>query len=126
MASSYVPMCIGQQLESKAASAPRDHVRDTGAGTAIIAALFGTDLSGSHHKGVRYSLLVQVPGTVFLPKAWHAIIRTQEVVRDEITRDRAIPGRARGRIKEPGQKDEAETIEYSLHVLFGPESESEQ
>lgn len=25
-----------------------------------------------------------------------------------------------------GQKDDAETIEYSLHVLFGPESEREQ
>jgi hypothetical protein len=28
-------------------------------------------------------------GMVFLPEAWHAIIRTQEVVRDAVTGDKA-------------------------------------
>jgi hypothetical protein len=43
-------------------------------------------------KSVRYSLLRQVRVTVFLPKAWRAIIGMQEVVRGAITRNDVLFG----------------------------------
>jgi hypothetical protein len=62
--------------------------------------------------------------TVFLPKAWYAIIGTQEIVRDAITRKQAQRVVERY-ILPDAQQDDAETIEYSLNVLFGLEREGE-
>ena len=53
--------------------------------------------------GVGYSPLMQV-GPISLPKAGNAIIGTQEGGRDASTRDRALSGRARSSLTEPGHQ----------------------
>ena len=54
----------------------------------------------------------------------NVIIGTQEIVRDAITRKQAQRVVERY-ILPDAQQDAAETIEYSLNVLFGSEKEGE-